>query len=46
LAKSLKLTIERLTQVSQQLTQMETQKKMAIQNEDFDLAKQLKFQIA
>jgi len=25
---------------------METQKKMAIQNEDFDLAKQLKFQIA
>jgi len=25
---------------------METQKKTAIQNEDFDLAKQLKFQIA
>jgi len=46
LAKSLKLTIERLTQVSQQLTQMETQKKTAIQSEDFDLAKQLKFQIA
>ena len=42
MAKQLKLTIQRLMQVSQELTDMERRKKIAIQNEDFDEAKQLK----
>ena len=41
-AKKCKIAIERLKQTSQQLAKLEKEKQIAVQTEDYDLAKQLK----